>query len=106
MSHSLDHLTNDVLPPLLGRISSKGTEAVMADKDYIDPKGYWACPEGGIRRMGEEDGEQVVIVKKTNACSETEWRLVCDALMSAKPGGSKSVALPQFHIEQNRVVIS
>jgi hypothetical protein len=48
----------------------------MADKNYIDPKGYWACPEGGIRRMSDEDGEQEVIVKKTDACSEAEWKRV------------------------------
>jgi hypothetical protein len=56
---------------------SEGVEAAMADKDYIDPKGYWACPEGGIRRMGDEDGEQEVIVTKTDACfgSRMETRL-------------------------------
>jgi hypothetical protein len=75
----------------------------MADKDYIDPKGYWVCPEGGIRRMGDEDGEREVIVKKTNACSEAEWKRVCEALVSAKPTGRQ---LPQYHVEHNCVVIS
>lgn len=44
-----------------------GEEPEMADKDCIDPKGYWVCPEGGIRHKGAEDGEQEVIVKKTDA---------------------------------------
>ena len=33
----------------------------MAAIDYIDPKGYWIDPEGNIRRMGNEDGEQEII---------------------------------------------
>jgi hypothetical protein len=75
----------------------------MTEKDYIDPKGYWVCPEGGIRRMGDEDGEQRVIVKKTGACSEAEWKCVCDALVSAKPADR---VLPQYHVEHNCVIIS
>jgi hypothetical protein len=51
----------------------------MTAKDYIDTKGYWISPDRKIRRMGDEDGEQEVIVKKTGACSEAEWRLVCEA---------------------------
>jgi hypothetical protein len=77
----------------------------MADKDYIDPKGYSVCLEGGIRRIGDEDGEQKVIVKKTDACSEAEWKLVCEALMSIKPL-TTSRTLPQFHVERNCVIIS
>jgi len=75
--------------------------------DYIDPKGYWVCPEGGIRRMGDEDGEQEVIVKKTEACSEAEWKRVCEALISGKPTETTGPrTLPQFHVDHNRVIIS
>jgi hypothetical protein len=44
----------------------------MTAKDYIDTKGYWISPDRTIRRMNEEDGEQEMIVKKTDACSGTE----------------------------------
>jgi hypothetical protein len=33
-------------------------------------------------RMGDEDGEQEMIAKKTDACSEAEWKRVCEALVS------------------------
>jgi hypothetical protein len=82
-------------------------EAAMADKDYIDPKGYWVCPEGGIRRKGDEVGEQEVIIKKTDACSDAEWKLVCEALISTKPNlRIASRTQPQFHVDHNRVIIS
>ena len=77
----------------------------MANKDYIDPHGYWICPEGGIRRMGDEDGEGQMIVKKTEACSEAEWKRICDAMSSVKPNFTDR-ALPQFHVERNCVIIS
>jgi hypothetical protein len=79
----------------------------MAERDYIDPKGYWACPEGGIRRMGDEDDEQEMIVKKTDACSEAEWKRVREALISRKSSETPSPrTLPQFHVDHNRVIIS
>jgi hypothetical protein len=81
-------------------------EAAMAEKDYIDPKGYWVCPEGGIRRVGDEDGEHEVIIKKMPSCSEAEWTIVCEALMRARPGARTERTMPQFHVERNRVVIS
>jgi hypothetical protein len=77
----------------------------MASRDYIDPQGYWVCPESGIRRMGNEDGEQEVIVKKTEACSEAEWKRVCEALMKPTETAHSERALPQFHIDHNRVII-
>jgi hypothetical protein len=76
----------------------------MAAKDYIDPKGYSASPEGGIRRMGGEDGEQKVIIQRTDACSEAEWKLVCEALSAKRAAPTRN--LPQFHIDHNRVIIS
>jgi len=51
----------------------------MATREYIDPEGYWRCPEGGIRRMGDEDGEQAKIVQTTKACSVAERKAICDA---------------------------
>jgi hypothetical protein len=75
----------------------------MTDKDYIDPHGYWVCPEGGIKRMGDEDGAQEIIIKRTTACSEAEWKRVCEALTLAKSNGA---AMPQFHVERNCVIIS
>lgn len=75
----------------------------MAERDYIDTKGYRVCPEGCIRRMGDEDGEEQVIVKRTGVCSEAEWKRVCDALVSAK---SAARVLPQYHVERNCVIIS
>jgi hypothetical protein len=55
----------------------------MVAKDYIDPKGYWCDPSGNIRRMGNEDGEQEIIVTATEVCSEAEWKILCDALDKA-----------------------
>jgi hypothetical protein len=90
----------------MDKLSSDQAEARMADKDYIDPKGYWAF-EGDIRRMGDEDGQQEVIIKRTNACSEAEWKRVCEALISVKSNlTTTSRTLPQFRIDHNRVIIS
>jgi hypothetical protein len=50
----------------------------MTAKDYIDTKGYWVSPDRSIRRMG---GEQIVIAKATEECSDAEWNRICDALM-------------------------
>lgn len=94
------------MPPLLPRLSSEKMEAAMVEKDYIDPKGYWDCPEGGIKRLSDEGGEPEVIVKKAAGCSDAEWKLVCEALIFAKHGIRSDRAMPQFHVERNRVVIS
>jgi len=94
------------VPPLLPRLSSEKVEAAMVEKDYIDPKGYWACPEGGIKRLSDEGGEPEVIVKKAAGCSDAEWKLVCEALIFAKHGVRSDRTMPQFHVEHNRVVIS
>jgi hypothetical protein len=37
-------------------------------KTTSNPKGYWADPAPDIRRMGDEDGEQEVIVTAWEAC--------------------------------------
>lgn len=45
----------------------------MADKNYIDPKGYRADSDRKIRRIGDEYGEQQAILHADNACSDAEW---------------------------------
>jgi hypothetical protein len=77
----------------------------MAEKDCINPHGYWVCPEGEIRRI-RDDGEHEVIVKKMPGCSDAEWKVVCDAVMRARSGMPSERTIPQFHVERNRVVIS
>ena len=62
----------------------------MADRNYIDPKGYWGDPEGKIHRMGNEDGEQEVIATVTPACSEAEWKLLCNVMNAANLRGPES----------------
>ena len=52
----------------------------MADKNYIDPKGYWVDPDRNVRRMGNEGGEQRAILRATPECSEAEWKRICDIL--------------------------
>ena len=52
----------------------------MTAKDCIDTKDRWISPDGTIRRMGDEGGEQIVIAKATEECSEAEWNRICDAL--------------------------
>ncbi len=57
----------------------------MAGIDFIDPEGYWLDPSGNIRRMGttEEDGEQAIIAKLTEVCSDAEGMLLAQALDKA-----------------------
>jgi hypothetical protein len=52
----------------------------MTVKDYIDTKGYWISPDRSIRRTDDEGGQQIVIAKATEECSEAEWNRICDAL--------------------------
>jgi hypothetical protein len=53
---------------------------IMTTKDYIDTKGYWISPDRTIRRMGDEGGEQQIIARATEECSDAEWNRICDAL--------------------------
>ena len=65
----------------------------MTAKDYIDTKGYWISPEDRtLRRMGDEGGEQQIIAKATEECSDAEWNRICDALKVSlfKPDGDAS----------------
>jgi hypothetical protein len=52
----------------------------MTAKDYIDTKGYWISPDRTVRRMSDEGGEQQIIAKATEECSDAEWNRICDAL--------------------------
>jgi hypothetical protein len=47
-SNFIDHINNDVRPPLLDRLS-KNENAEPPDEDFIDVD-YWADPERKIRR--------------------------------------------------------
>jgi hypothetical protein len=53
----------------------------MTAKVYIDTNGYWISPDRTIRRISDEGGEQQIIVKATEECSDAEWNRICDALM-------------------------
>jgi hypothetical protein len=46
----------------LGQVSR-----VPSSNDYTDPEGYWVCPEGGIRPIGDEAGELEVAGTKADA---------------------------------------
>jgi hypothetical protein len=54
----------------------------MAANNYVDPKGYWIDQSRNIRRLGSEDGEQRVIVRATDACSEAEWDRIYEAIVA------------------------
>jgi hypothetical protein len=54
----------------------------MANKDYIDPQGYWIDPARNLRRMIEENGEQRVIICATEACSDAEWTRFYEAFIA------------------------
>lgn len=53
----------------------------MPDQKYIDPSGYWIDPSRNVRRMGVEDGEQRVILRATQDCSEAEWTMLYEAIV-------------------------
>jgi hypothetical protein len=59
-SNFIDHINNDVLPPLLDRLS-KSENAEPPDEDFIDMD-YWADPARKIRR---KSGEQETIMVAT-----------------------------------------
>jgi len=75
VNNFIDHINNDVLPPLLDRLS-KSENAEPPDEDYIDVD-YWADPTRKIRR---KSGEQDVIFSATGACSKAEWLMLLAGL--------------------------
>jgi hypothetical protein len=82
-SNFIDHINNDVLPPLLDRLS-KAENNQPPDEDYIDVD-YWADPERKIRR---KSGEQYVIFAATSACSKAEWLMLLAGLGMASEGNA------------------
>jgi hypothetical protein len=76
VSNFIDHINNDVLPPLLDRLSKADNIAPPPDKDYIDVD-YWADPERNVRR---KSGEQETILRATSACSKAEWLMLLAGL--------------------------
>jgi hypothetical protein len=79
-SNFIDHINNDVLPPLLNRLS-KSENAEPPDEDFIDVD-YWADPARNIRR---KSGEQDVILAATGACSKAEWMMLLAGLGMMNP---------------------
>ncbi len=75
VNNFIDYINNDVLPPLLDRLS-KTENAEPPDEDYIDVD-YWADPTRKIRR---KSGEQDVIFAATGACSKAEWLMLLAGL--------------------------
>jgi hypothetical protein len=53
----------------------------MADRDHIDPEGYWIDPDRNIHRksLPDPDGEQTTIASVTPECSEAEFNLIREA---------------------------
>jgi len=47
----------------------------MAEKEYLDPKGYWGDPAGNIRRMSGE--QEIIATVVPDVCSEAEWKALC-----------------------------
>jgi hypothetical protein len=54
----------------------------VTDKDYIDKKGYWIDPERNVRRMSDDGGEQRIIIRATEACSDAEWARFYEAIVA------------------------
>jgi hypothetical protein len=81
VSNFIDHINNDVLPPLLDRLSKSENVAPPADDDYIDVD-YWADPERKVRR---KSGEQEAILSATSACSKAEWLMLLAGLGMLDP---------------------
>ena len=61
---------------------TKALEEENPHNEYIDPQGYWIDPERNVRRMGEKNGEQMVILKATPECSDAEWDRFYSAIIA------------------------
>jgi hypothetical protein len=62
--------------------NGNGVDQRRDAEQYIDPQGYWIDPERNLRRMGTEYGEQKVIMKATEDCSNAEWNKLYEAIVS------------------------
>jgi hypothetical protein len=89
----IDHLSEDVLPPLLDRLHLKTRGQTMSnnggtvdqkerDEQYIDPEGYWIDPARNVRR---KSGEQEVILSAAENCSGVEWNYLFEAIRDCLP---------------------
>jgi hypothetical protein len=74
-----DHQKNEVESML--RASTLDSEKQQRN-EYIDPKGYWIDTARNIRRLGKEDGEQLVILRATLECSDAEWDRLYAAIVA------------------------
>jgi hypothetical protein len=50
--------------------------------EYIDPKGYWIDPSRNVRRLGNDAGEQSIVVRATENCSDAEWDRFYEAIVA------------------------
>jgi hypothetical protein len=53
----------------------------MSLNNFIDPNGYWIDQERNIRRMSNDGGEQPVIMRATQECSDAEWSQLYEAIV-------------------------
>ena len=53
----------------------------MSNNDFIDPLGYWIDNARNIRRMTNDGGEQPVIMRATQNCSDAEWCRLYEAIV-------------------------
>ena len=63
-------------------MSNDAADEKELEEQYIDPKGYWIDPERNVRRMS---GEQEVVLKAVEECSDLEWRYLFDAIRDCIP---------------------
>jgi hypothetical protein len=54
----------------------------MSPEDFIDPRGYWIDNARNIRRMSNDGGEQPVILRATQNCSDAEWGRLYEAIVN------------------------
>jgi len=59
----------------------KPLEEVMSPIDFIDTLGYWIDNARNIRRMSSDGGEQPVIMRATQDCSDAEWSRLYEAIV-------------------------
>jgi hypothetical protein len=74
-----DHQKNEV-ESMLSANALNGEK--QQRNEYIDPKGYWIDPARNIRRLGKQDGEQLVILRATPECSDAEWDRLYSAIVA------------------------
>ena len=54
----------------------------MQSKDFIDPQGYWIDQARNIRRLSNDGGEQPIIMRATQNCSDAEWTRLYQAIVT------------------------